>query len=184
MSGIRVTVVGLEALSAQMRQLSDAVAAEALENAALAGGLPILNAAKEKARKRTRTLARSLSEEVAESDRDHAIVEIGTDLEYAAVHEFGGVISPAHGRFLAVPLTDEARQFTGPTLFPGELHAVFSGEEGVLVDDGGTAQYALKTFVTVTAQPYLRPAMDEQETAAVEAMEDALNRLLDEIAPD
>lgn len=179
---VTASVIGTEELLASFRQLDQAVRGSTLAAAAEAGALPVLNAAKANAPKRTRTLARSLHLEVVQATDSYAEVEIGTDLEYARIQEYGGTITPKNAKYLAVPLTEAARAATSPLLFAGELHFVpraGGGTGGTLRDDAGEAQYALVTSVTIPAHPYLRPAIDENEQAALDEMERVLARLLE-----
>jgi len=164
---VTVRVVGMPGLRRKLAQVADAVAGDALRRALLAGALPIQNAAKIKAPKRTRTLSRSIHSEATIRSKWDAQVAIGTNLEYAAIQEFGGTIVPRKAKFLAIPLTDEARQYTGPRQFPRPLKPRIKGGKGVLLDDAGIAQFALVKRVTLRARPYLRPAFDENLDAAV-----------------
>lgn len=174
-------VVGLKSLQDKLKRLADAVAADALERALIAGALVIRNEAERNAPKRTRTLARSISVETVEKSPERATVKIGTNLEYAAIHEFGGTIYPKNGKFLAVPISAEARQFVEPKNYPGKLHAVMgSATSGVLLDDDNDAQFALVTSVTIPARPYLRPAFDTQRENATGVVVEALRQLIQE----
>lgn len=163
-------VLGREELAAWFKQLSDGVAEEALSEAGLAMALPVQNAAKEKAPKRTRNLSRSIHAEIAEVSKVHVVAVVGTDVEYAAIHEYGGVITPKNAKYLAIPLTEAARAHAGgPRSYPGQLTPRFNkGSAGSLVDEQGVAQFALVRSVTIPARPYLRPALDENEAAAVD----------------
>ena len=99
-------------------------------------------------------------------------IEVGTDVEYAKIHEYGGTIVPKKAKFLAIPITDAARR-QGPREFPGKLHVVATDTKtsritmhsAVLADEAGTPQYALVRSVTIPARPYLRPAIDEHRSA-------------------
>jgi phage gpG-like protein len=46
-------------------------------------------------------------------------VTIGTNVNYAPIHQFGGVIRPKRAKFLAIPLTVEAKRAGSPRNFPG-----------------------------------------------------------------
>lgn len=96
---VRVKLVGLDDLFKDLDRLSDAVAEQGLIDAGMAGALLIQNEAKTLVRRRSGTLSRSIHSEVAESGRRHVVIHIGTDLIYAAIHEFGGTIKPK-GKFL------------------------------------------------------------------------------------
>lgn len=44
-------------------------------------------------------------------------IQIGTNVEYANLHQFGGVITPKRAKFLAIPLTKEAKRAGSPRRF-------------------------------------------------------------------
>lgn len=81
-------MIGEKELVAKLKQLSDEVASQNLVTAVQAGADVIQNAAKQKSPKKTRTLSRSIHQEVLESSKERAVVEIGTDLSYAKIHEY------------------------------------------------------------------------------------------------
>ena len=93
--------IDIAAFRKELAKLSDAVAEEHLVTAATAGALIVQNAAKERAPKRTRTLSRSIHTETLESSRDKAEVAVGTDVVYAGIQEYGGVITPKQAKMLA-----------------------------------------------------------------------------------
>lgn len=177
--GIQVTVTGLDGLAAAFEAAQAATRGQMLVNAAMAGALPVQNAAKEKAPARTSNLRRSIHSEVAAQDESYAEVVVGTDVEYATIHEFGGTITPKNAKYLAIPLTDAARAAITPLNFPGRLRPIMRGGSGVLVDQAGEAQYALRKSVSIPARPYLRPALDENADAARDAMGQALKQQLE-----
>lgn len=179
--GIRVTITGMNELMAAFEAAQGAASGKMLARAALAGALPVQNAAKAKAPWKTRTLSRSIHSELETEAETYAEVVVGTDVEYAAIQEFGGVITPKNARYLAIPLTGAAEAAISPLNFPGKLRPVFYGSEGVMVDETGAAQYALKNSVTIPAHPYLRPALDENGDAAAAAMGAALRQQLEAI---
>lgn len=103
---ISVSIKGGAEIAAKLKRLSDDVAGKALENAVVSGALLIQNAAKKKAPVRTGNLRRSIhigghsdQSELADStggdlggnknDGKSAEVLVGTDVVYAASHEFG-----------------------------------------------------------------------------------------------
>ena len=184
MPAVTSQVIGLERFAAQLRSLDNALQEQALSRALLTAALPIEAQAKANIEANdlidTGTLLRSIGVEVVEVSRDRVAVAIGTNLVYAAIHEFGGEIRARNSKFLAIPLTDEARATPGgsPRNFPRDLSPRVNGERGVLVDDGGTAQYALVKSVTIPARPYLRPAFDERKGEAMEDFADALQTLI------
>jgi HK97 gp10 family phage protein len=177
--GIKVTVTGMPELMAALEAVGAAARGEMLGRAVMAGALPVQNAAKLRAPVRTRTLSRSIHAELAVAREAYAEAVVGTDVEYAAIQEFGGVITPVNGQYLAIPLTKAAEAAVSPRSFGGELRPVFRGLDGVLVDEAGEAQFALRRSVTIPAHPYLRPALDENEDAARGAMGAALRQQIE-----
>ena len=89
----KVVMAKLHALTAFAKK-------QTAERALMAGGLPIQNAAKEKAPKETRTLARSIHMEAVDEPGKLAAIKLGTNEIYAAIHEFGGIILPKNATML------------------------------------------------------------------------------------
>lgn len=82
----------------------------------------------------------------------------GTNLEYAGLHQSGGVVRPKRGKFLAIPLTREAVTAGSPRRFRKELSPRFGARGGVLVEEkarGDVAHYALVRSVTIPPRPFL-----------------------------
>lgn len=98
--GMSVTVQGLPELIAKLKQLGESFSENGLRLAVTAGALPIQNAAKQNAPKKHRILADSIHTEVIEADDNHAVAEIGTNVVYAAIQEFGGTITPKTAKML------------------------------------------------------------------------------------
>jgi HK97 gp10 family phage protein len=174
-------VIGVKELEQKFNALSDAVKGQSLSNAVKAGGLVVLNAAKANIQKnglmRTRTLSRSVHIEITESSAEQATVEIGTNLEYAAIHEFGGTITPKSSKYLAIPVGN----YIGSPRNHADLKLRKTGAGNlVMVDGNGAVQYVLKQSVTIQAKPYLRPAFDEKQEEAQNAMADAFAKLIAE----
>lgn len=63
-----------------------------------------------------------------------ATLEQGTNLDYAGIHQSGGVIVPTKGKYLAIPRTPEAARAGSPRKFPRPLVAIFGKRGGVLVE--------------------------------------------------
>ena len=103
------------------------------------------------------------------------------NVRYAAIHEFGGTITPKKGQYLAIPKTKEARYAGSPRNMSG-LHVVIGSKGGVLLDENDKVQYILTRSATIPAKPYVRPAMDEHGADAVKAMRDYLKKKIREIA--
>ena len=97
-------------------------------------------------------LAQSLTYKVY---RDYA--EVGTNIKYGAIHEFGGTIVPTRARNLAIPIGDMKGS---PREHPG-LSFTMRGGKKFLEDDNGKLQYVLKSSVQIPPRPYLRPALND-----------------------
>lgn len=86
-------------------------------------------------------------------------IVVGTNIQYAAIHQFGGIIRPRRGRMLAIPLTVEAQRAGSPRRFQRPLSPRVRGNRGVLVEQTpggrGRAHYALVRQVTIPARPFL-----------------------------
>lgn len=89
-------------------------------------------------------------------------VAVGSNLAYARLHQEGGTVAPKRGKFLAIPLTKEARRAGSPRRFPRKLEPRIrkGGAAGVMGEvgkDGRLAKvhYALVKSVTVPARPFL-----------------------------
>ena len=162
-------IIGSDELIKKFNALEDAVRGQKLSLAAQAGGLVITNAAKANVKEngliKSGTLRRSLHQEVSMETETAASVQIGTDLEYAAVHEFGGVITPKQSKYLAIPLSSQDYKDSPRNHSDLRLRKTAGGTL-LLVDASGVAHYVLKTSVTIPAKPYLRPAMDEHRQEA------------------
>lgn len=83
-----------------------------------------------------------------------------SNLEHAAIHQYGGVIVPKSGSYLAIPLTRPAATAGSPRSFSGELVPIFGQRGGVLASPSkngkpGVAHFALVDRVVIPARPYL-----------------------------
>lgn len=97
----------------------------------------------------TRRLRNSLT-----TAADHNTATVGTNVAYAAIHQFGGVIRAKSGPFLTIPLTADARR-TSPRNMPGLHFAETVKGNFVLANDKGVPQYLLRRQVTMPARPFL-----------------------------
>jgi HK97 gp10 family phage protein len=176
-------VLGTQELAAKFKQLEEAVQEQYLVTATQSGGQVILNAAQDniltQGLVRTRNLSRSMHMEVTDQSAQSATVEVGTDLEYAAIHEFGGVIQAKNGKYLAIPVNGAVGS---PTKRSDLKVRKTAGGILVLVDPGGIVQYILETSVEIPAQPYLRPAADEHGDEAQAEVGKALAILIEQAA--
>ena len=176
-------VIGTEELMVKFRVLNEAVQEENLSAATLAGGTVIVGATKENIAAqgliRTRNLSRSIHEEVLERSSQRVVVGIGTNVDYGPIHEFGGVIQAKRSKYLAIPVNGAS----GSPAKRSDLHVLkTAGGTLVLVDASGQIQYVLRSSVTIPAQPYLRPALDEHGDEAQEEIGRALAALIEKAA--
>lgn len=172
-------VIGKEALIRKFRAMKEVAQGLTLARTVQAGSKTILNAAKANIKAQglihTRTLSRSLHEEISMQGSSVAVAEIGTNLEYAAIHEFGGVVRPKTAKYLAVPVGNYKGS---PRKHPRLKLRKTAGGTLVMVDGSGRVQYVLKKSVEVPAQPYLRPAFDEHKDEALDDMGKAFAALV------
>lgn len=82
-------------------------------------------------------------------------VAVGTNHPGAGLHQFGGTVTPRGGKYLAIPLTRQAKRAGSPRRFPGKLSPRIGKRGGVMVDGRGVAQFALVKSVAVPARPFL-----------------------------
>jgi phage gpG-like protein len=89
----------------------------------------------------------------------------GTNLEYAALHQYGGTITPKNAKALTIPLTREAARSGGARRFPRPLFILksdngkaFLAEEVAKGKKGKTKltlHYLLSQGVRIPARPFL-----------------------------
>jgi len=155
-------VIGEEELNQKFAQLSEVVQGQTLVMAVSAGALIVEDATliniQSQGLIKTRTLSRSIHQQVVEQSNDRAVVDVGTNLESAAIHEFGGTIRAKNSKYLAIPVGS----YVGSPRNHSDL-ILRKTKRGtlVLMDAGGSVQYVLKESVEIPARPYLRPAADE-----------------------
>lgn len=68
-------------------------------------------------------------------------LEFGTNLEYAGTHQYGATIFPTKSKYLAIPITKQAKQAGSPRNFAGLTYAWAKGPKlrGKLVEEVDTA---------------------------------------------
>lgn len=117
---------------------------------------------------KTLSLTRRLRNSITTA-HDRTTATVGTNVVYAAIHQFGGIIRAKKGPFLAIPLTPAARNAGSPRNMPG-LH-VWQTLKGqfVMGDDKGTAHYLLKRQVTMPERPFLG-ASEADKIALINAL--------------
>lgn len=172
-------VIGKEELMRKFHAMSEAAQGDSLGHVALVGGWVIRDAARDNIKDqgliRTRTLSRSIDAEISEQSSARAAVDVGTNLEYGAIHEFGGTIKSKNAKYLAIPVGS----YTGSPLKYSDLKIRKTGKGNlILVDAGNQVQYVLKSSVEIPARPYLRPALDEKGPEAQQEMGEAFKDIV------
>ena len=115
---------GARKLKRKLNNMSESVRADKLETAARAGAFPISNEAKRRAPKKSGTLARSIGPETTHKTATKVKIAIGTNVVYARIHEYGGVITPKQADMLHFTIdgkeifTDEVQMPARPYLRP------------------------------------------------------------------
>jgi HK97 gp10 family phage protein len=120
-------------LDDRFKEVIAAASGENIMKALLAGGEVVRNHAKLNIQAQelvdTSNLLNSISVQEGSGGKTDATVEIGTNVEYAAIHEFGGAI-----------------------------HQTNAWGKGI------------EQTIHIPARPYLRPALDENESSIVDAV--------------
>jgi phage gpG-like protein len=86
---------------------------------------------------------------------------MSNNLEYAALHQFGGTILPRNARMLSIPMTVEAQRAGSPRDFPRRLFIYRNDEDSLPMlaesdEEGGlVVHYILVHSVTVPARPFM-----------------------------
>lgn len=89
-----------------------------------------------------------------------AFAAVGTNMEYARIHQFGGVVKPKNAKALAIPWSKEARQVGYARRFPKKLALVWpKGKSGGwLIEPGKKStklHYLLRKQVTIPERAFL-----------------------------
>lgn len=116
---------------------------------------------------RTGKLLNSIGKSKAVYEEDGVIVgELGPKgVPYAAIHEFGGTITPVKAKALTIP-TSENRRADGTAKIPAnQLENSFIAKGMIFAKFGKgknaqiTPMFILKQSVDIPARPYMRPAL-------------------------
>lgn len=102
----------------------------------------------------TLSLSRRLRNSVM-FDATNTSVAVGTNVQYAVIHQFGGTIRAKNGAFLSIPVTPAARAAGSPRNMAGLHVAQTLKGQFILVNDKGVTQYLLRRQVTIPARPFL-----------------------------
>lgn len=86
-------------------------------------------------------------------------VYVGSPLDYAAIHNYGGTIRPKKAKYLAIPVTRAAQLADSPRNFPQlsfrPVRRQGGKVRGSLISEDGETQYLLVTHVDVPQRRYL-----------------------------
>lgn len=122
----------------------------------------------------TSRLQRSINFEAA-----HDKVAVGTNVLYARIHQLGGIIRARNAKFLAVPMTKQARAAGSPRNLNGlALAQSLRGQMMLVEAQTGLTHYLLKKQVKMPARPYLGVS-DTDRGAMLATMSDFLERAWD-----
>lgn len=80
---------------------------------------------------------------------------VGTNVVYAAIHQFGGTVRAKNAQFLSIPVTPAARAAGSPRNMAGLHVAQTLKGQFILVDAKGVTQFLLRKQVTISARPFL-----------------------------
>lgn len=80
---------------------------------------------------------------------------VGTNVVYAAIHQFGGTVRAKNAQFLSIPVTPAARAAGSPRNMAGLHVAQTLKGQFILVDAKGVTQFLLRKQVTIPARPFL-----------------------------
>lgn len=101
-------------------------------------------------------------------------VAVGTNVVYAAIHQFGGIIRAKSGPFLAIPITAAARAAGSPRNMQGLAIAQSLKGQFMLVDSKtGTVHFLLRRQVTMPARPFLGVSSGD-ESSVLRVLQDHL----------
>lgn len=158
---LKMVVAGAEEAQAWAQRAPEAIA-RAVERGLERGARILVSAAKrlvyaghpEHLEGDTGRLRQSITSEVHPN-----YAEVGTNVAYARIHEFGGVIE-ARDHALAIPVGTR----TGSPAGQDDLDwAPTASGSGRLVDAAGVTQYVLARQVTIPARPTFGPALEQNQ---------------------
>ena len=124
---------------------------------------------------------------------DSMIGTLGTNMEYAAVQEYGGTIRPKHGKYLAIPitrkyggqaLTDRGRSRGRPRDFKDTFFAV--SKKGNLIMFGKyngkvVPLFAMKKEVKIPKRPYMKPSLQEKAGDIIKFFSEDIQKHIEKI---
>ena len=88
-------------------------------------------------------------------DFDDRELVVGSNDKRARLLNFGGVVRPRRAKYLSVPLTKSASEYSSPRKYPERLHVVETADGLFLAPDDGPMAYILLRSITMPARPVL-----------------------------
>jgi phage gpG-like protein len=99
----------------------------------------------------------------------------GTNVRYAAIHEYGGIIKPKRAKNIAIPIGSRK----GSPRKYNDLSFIMPGGTKLLIDATGEAQYVLKPSVKIPKRPYMAPSLEERRPIILERARKMLQKLIE-----
>ena len=121
----------------------------------------------------TGALIRSITGKITRSTKHIVKGTTGSDLEYAAIHEHGGIIQPKVSQYLAIPLGKTQGK---PRDYPDAFFITSKKNNLLIVKNNGgelLPLFLLKKQVEIPARPFLKPAYLDNKKKVQEDLRDA-----------
>lgn len=140
---------------------------------------------------RTGSLRRSLQESRAKkviTMGNNVIGTVGTNLKYAAIHEYGGTIRPKRAKWLAIPLkgalTAKGVARGGPRDFKDTFFA--TSKKGNLILFGRSMGsiiplFAMKKEVKIPKKPYMKPSLKEKSSDIIKFFSEDIQKYVEKV---
>jgi len=98
--------------------------------------------------------------------------QIGTNIEYGAMQEFGGVVTPYRAKALTIPIAAEAVGRRARD-FDNLFIITINGNVYLAANNNGELKlfYLLLDSVTIPKQPYLRPALEASRDDIIKTLQ-------------
>jgi len=129
------------------------------------------------------TLAASVTHQILKVAGLAVTGVVGTNLVYAAIHEFGGTITPKNADWLTIPFADvqgRAKDYTNTFFAWSKNHNL------ILFQRTGKGEakplFVLVKKTEIPARPYLNPALTENKELIVQRVGESLKRSLERVA--
>jgi phage gpG-like protein len=107
MAGKPIEVVGVQTFSRNIHKLMAVVSGPGIDRALMQGGFVVERSAKENIRSQHLIDTGNLRSSIRTVLFRHGQVIVGTNVVYAAIHEFGGTITPKNAKWLVFKIGDQ-----------------------------------------------------------------------------